>query len=522
MKREEWVKYFERLPKPAKDYLISTISGDQEEVAREYLEYEYDAWERVMDVIWDLYFLKFNQETFRERLVPLIGERRIDDVESTLLLHLVLPIADIIPWSVEDRLTALGVSSEEVRTVKRVNILPISFSIAAKRVTAESQLTLFTNEIQNRIKDLLISINSGLRTKTQVLEFLIRKQNAGGIGLTEPQALQFFSALEIFLATNRLMSDADYEKWKRIPENIQKEYWDNTLAEEDTDEEVEDEGTDAQNDLVEGANRSKLSSQYDPILEQAIIECLDQIGDLKLDEYIQKRLENVISTRLRNVRNSIQTLGILGREQHIGGVGLDQQTTDRVSKIIEASYELHHTAIEEDQRKKVIETQQAQQLRVDERRKQESREHAEWYQQKVGGATVPGSVGTPLTSQPRMTMNISGISSPQGQLSDLIGELKTMDTETFRRLAKGTEDAGDRLFQKFETLRQESFERYTAGIEAWRSSPLQKRYLELVSESFTKGKTVAEIAEQKRQQDPNTPTTAELGAIMTVNAKIQY
>jgi hypothetical protein len=108
------------------------------------------------------------------------------------------------------------------------------------------------------------------------------------------------------------------------------------------------------------------------------------------------------------------------------------------------------------------------------------------------------------------------------QLSDLIGEFKTMDIQEFRRLAKDPDQAGEKLFQKFETLRAESFERYTAGIAAWRQSPLQQRYLQLVSESFTRGKTVAEVAAAKLAQDPATPSPAELGAIITLNAKIQY
>ncbi|USN52917.1 MAG: hypothetical protein H6759_02560 [Candidatus Nomurabacteria bacterium] len=269
--------------------------------------------------------------------------------------------------------------------------------------------------------------------------------------------------------------------------------------------------------------------KYEPILQAAISECLQQIGDLSLDEYLSKRLENVISTRLRNVRNDIQTLDVLTRDSKIGGISLSKEEADRILHIIEASYELHHSDIENAQKKRIQDTEIAQKQKIEERKIQESEAHADWYQEKVAKPAFqnPMTTGNDTTmrqtpSNTAVRPNMSGITAPAMQLSDLIGEFKTLDIQEFRRLSSDPEQAGDKLFQKFETLRAESFDRYTAGIAAWRSSPLQKRYLQLVSESFSEGKTVAEVAEKHLAQDPNTPTAAELGAIITLNAKIQY
>jgi hypothetical protein len=111
---------------------------------------------------------------------------------------------------------------------------------------------------------------------------------------------------------------------------------------------------------------------------------------------------------------------------------------------------------------------------------------------------------------------------PPMRLSGLGEELQTMDIETFRRQAKTPEQAAEKIFQKLETLKRENFERWTEGVTAWRSSPLQQQYLKLVAESFATAKPVAQLVEEKRKVDPKLPTAEELGAIIALNARIQF
>ncbi len=111
---------------------------------------------------------------------------------------------------------------------------------------------------------------------------------------------------------------------------------------------------------------------------------------------------------------------------------------------------------------------------------------------------------------------------PPMRLSGLGDELKSMDIETFRRQAKTPEQAAEKIYQKLETLKRENFERWTDGVAAWRSSPLQQQYLRLVTESFSTAKPVAQLVEEKRKIDPNLPTAEELGAIIALNARIQF
>jgi hypothetical protein len=97
-----------------------------------------------------------------------------------------------------------------------------------------------------------------------------------------------------------------------------------------------------------------------------------------------------------------------------------------------------------------------------------------------------------------------------------------MTIQQFRRLSKTPEQAAQKIRQKFEALRQESFERWTEGVQAWRNSPIQQQYLALMTESFKLGMPVGEVADQKRQADPSVPTQAELGTIIALNGDLQF
>jgi hypothetical protein len=96
-----------------------------------------------------------------------------------------------------------------------------------------------------------------------------------------------------------------------------------------------------------------------------------------------------------------------------------------------------------------------------------------------------------------------------------------MDIESYRRQSRDPQQAAEKILQKLETLKRESYERWTEGVQAWRQSTLQQQYLRLVTESFASGRPVSELVEEKRKTDPRLPTAEELGSIIALNSKIQ-
>src|SRR5690242_15339362 len=98
MTRDEWLSGFNNAPPAVQEYLLDTLSGQRESAAQTQLSYENDAWDRVMDAVWDLIFKKLSYSEFAARLKQLAGDRKTEDVERAVLLQIVLPLADLVTW----------------------------------------------------------------------------------------------------------------------------------------------------------------------------------------------------------------------------------------------------------------------------------------------------------------------------------------------------------------------------------------------------------------------------------------
>jgi hypothetical protein len=275
-------------------------------------------------------------------------------------------------------------------------------------------------------------------------------------------------------------------------------------------------------------------------LDQMVEITRAEIGPLTLDAYLEKRLRNIISTRLRDVRNAIQTRQILNREQKVGGMGLPADQADRMAGIIEKNYGQSRQAIVAEEKGKITTIQEEQKTKIEERRKRESEEHAKWYREKIQATQAEGAgveqfaaamkqmaeakaKGLPPPAAPAGAARVMMQEIvPPVRLTGLTEEIAGYTWAEFRRLSKEPGQAAAKILQKLETLKQESFDRWTEGIEAWRRSPLQQEYLKLVAESFSSGKPVAELVEEKRTTNPDLPSSEEIGAIISLNAKIHF
>src|SRR5574337_908496 len=108
MDRDSWLKYYEQAPAAGQDYLLDRKSSDAEAAAQTALAYDNDAWDRVMDVVWEAIFEKLSRSEFRDLIAKLAGDRKPNEVEKTVLFHVVLPLADLVAWDVDARLQELG------------------------------------------------------------------------------------------------------------------------------------------------------------------------------------------------------------------------------------------------------------------------------------------------------------------------------------------------------------------------------------------------------------------------------
>ena len=527
MTREKWLEFFNQLPPAAQDYLLDPSSGVNEDTAETNLAYDNDAWERVMDIVWELLAQKQDIQTFEEELKKVAGDRKPEEVERELLLYIVLPLADLIPWDVEVRLQELGTSLSLIQSIHRVSLRPVSYGAAVRRIASEAKISILSEETIRKLREILVSYIKGVRTDAQVLEILQRSQEGGGLGLENSQAERYLQTMTDFLVSTQVMSEEDYARWYQ-EYLLDAESASQAGAEETALKKTGEQSGGADFDVA----GMRVRRSNNTALEEAIDAAITRIGELKGDGYLLKRLHNLISTRLRDVRNSAQTKEALLRDEKVGGLGLLTEEAERISGIIEEAYKTHHVAIEDFQRQRIQQTVDEQKQKIATRKQRDSEEHAEWYREKVQTGSSD-DLSAQLRSMMASAKSAGGVTSAPStsmqdvrsplRLTGLSEELGTMTIEAFRRQSKDPNQAANTILQKLDLLKKESFEGWTEGIQAWRRSPLQQQYLNLVTESFKQGLPVAELVEKKRAQDPSTalPTSEELGAIVALNSKLQ-
>jgi hypothetical protein len=99
--------------------------------------------------------------------------------------------------------------------------------------------------------------------------------------------------------------------------------------------------------------------------------------------------------------------------------------------------------------------------------------------------------------------------------------LRSISVRDFRHLSKDPSEATLKIKDKIDLLENQSFSHKTAGIEAWRESPSNKLYLEILRQSL-EGVPVADVIGQMESEGKEVLTKAEFDAIMALNRTLRF
>ena len=103
-----------------------------------------------------------------------------------------------------------------------------------------------------------------------------------------------------------------------------------------------------------------------------------------------------------------------------------------------------------------------------------------------------------------------------------IDELRTLTLVDFRRLSRDSQVAVDKIHSKVELLGEESFEKKTKGILAWRVSEVNQLYNALLNESIITGTHIKEILAARALRKETSLTMEEFQAIMNLNRQLRF
>ncbi|MFA5185135.1 MAG: hypothetical protein WC551_01480 [Patescibacteria group bacterium] len=502
----------------------------------------------------------------------------------------------------------------------KIYLRPMTYSAAASDVAAMAGFTLMSPQARERLRDLIMTKAKGVRIDAQVKEVLVRPNDFGGLGLDSNTADKTVKTINELIAGVKVMSEEEYADW--LSEEARKK-----TEEEARAKKAAEVAPTTEEEIEIAKIKASMPAKPATVLDEAVEKIYAGLTFKPTDEYLVNRLRHIISSRLRDVRSSLEVVQLLQRDTKVGGVGLNADQARDIGGQIETAYQSTHDTILADEKKKIETQMQEQKVKIEERKRREAEEHAKWYQDKIqvrkqeddqkklmaeqmkqsfmaGGMAKPaaalpmdikeaqkekerfgemvpavaagaapiagpkapdagqaaptaqsaspakpaaaGAAPGPFTATqaptqaarpevkvsketiikqplaPGLKPRMDDVKFASPRLMGLVDELKQVTLSEFRRLAKDPEGAAQKIMQKLDTLGGESFEKRVQGIQAWQESPMQKSYLDLVSESFRTGKSVQEVAETKRAAGQDAPSPAEVSAVITLNSKLHF
>lgn len=542
---------------------------------------------------------------------PRLDAKEKDALIAELLAYRFVPFDTALSPNAHEAAQKAGIAMPSHIPYYRLYDAPLTFRGAAHEVARMAGFALI-GQAQERIRDLIISRNKGIRNESQVLDQLRRPAEQGGVGLSDEIAVKAQEAIDDLISRAQLMNEDEYANWLNskihavpAPDQAHDAFADaSSPLQEEEKEEIQT--------IV--ARMPPPPIRRDTTLDVAVRAVADRLTWHSSDPYLQSRLENIISTRLRDVRSKNEIFMKLMRDEKVGGLAMDRKRAEDITEEIEKGYAEFRSSVAQEEEYRLKEQLTDQQRKIEERKRREAEEHARWYEEKVKqrqgvtaeqkstleklrfvveqgrvspiapphpveekekareraqfGELVPATPAVKKTTSPPKAVptpapsvvkagssalsnrrvpsppvvkvsaeternrktaigsrpKIEDIAPPQRTASALAGplqEIGNMTLEHFRRLAKDPKAAAKRVQDLVNILSEESFNRRTAGIQAWRSSPLQKQYLSLVAESFSAKMPVQKLVEKKQGEKASVPTVEELSAIIELNSSLK-
>jgi len=290
----------------------------------------------------------------------------------------------------------------------------------------------------------------------------------------------------------------------------------------------------------------KAQTKKQVIIDYLIDDIIKKIA-LSIDEGSGNRLRRVIESRLRDVRDLIETKESLLKPKVLGGAGLDNIQVKDVLKIIE-KYRIklyegkdleaeiigfrknepdsflikQNISVRENEKIGMQKNKSEQAVRIFEPnypptsqdiRKPESRilpfvNSQQFKRQATASYQLNQKEFMPLASNRPIYGSIE--------------ELAHITLDDLRYMSKNFSESLAKIKQKIEMLKDESYEKRTLGIKAWRQSPAYLNYLTLGRQGVEEGKDVAQIIKEKQLQSELCLTWDEFMAVADFNEELAY
>lgn len=330
---------------------------------------------------------------------------------GSLLAYRYLPFGKTVTPSAQDAAKEAGLVLPPA-PYYQVYTKPMTYGGAAHEVARMAGIPLM-GQAQERLRDLLISKVKGVRIDAQVEDQLARSADFGGLGLSKEKAKAAIDAMNDILGRVELMAEEEYSRW--LSSAIKRAKPAPAVPSEPPAPKESDED---EREIAEIASTMpRPAKDTTSVLYRSVRATMDKIADKPRDEYLVRRLENIVSTRLRDVRSRNEVLMKLMRDVKVGGLGYAREIAEKVANHIEDGYKEFRDGIAMEEKSKIEQQLTEQEKKIEGRRRREAEEHALWYEEKIKSKRVEEEEKKQLLS--RMKVIAQGYTTPLPHPVDL-------------------------------------------------------------------------------------------------------
>jgi hypothetical protein len=253
-----------------------------------------------------------------------------------------------------------------------------------------------------------------------------------------------------------------------------------------------------------------------------------------------KRFKNIITLRLKEVRDQVQTRETLLSSPLVGGTGLDAQTADRVLALINQEIEQLNGKLRDKVSSEPFSDLHAEAQKILAEPSAEEKPRVT-FKPKTPSTPLPTEAKPPAPRPkpsaempPRPIAPVRPVVRPtetkpkiedvkfEPKLTGPIEEIRSMTLTDFRRLASSPDQIIEKIIEKIELLEEESFSKKTQAIKAWKESEVYRLYLDLGDQSMEERKPISEVIAQRQQANQPVLTEQEIEAIIELNQKLRF
>jgi hypothetical protein len=308
---------------------------------------------------------------------PNLNRAEKDRMIAHLLAYRFLPFGDRFSPGAEQAARDLRLKLPKT-PYYRVYSDPLTYMGAAHELSRAANIALM-GQAQERLRDIILSRVKNVRTDAQVTEQLGRSADMGGLGLKSDHARAAADIMNDIIGRARLVTEEEYSR--ALSDKIRGETDERPSHDEPvTTPEREEEDR----EIAEiAANMPKADRDHVTVLSGAVDAIFGKLLWRPEGDYLRRRLMNMISTRLRDVRTRNEFFMKLMRPVKVGGLGLDRERAERVTKEVEEGYAEFRGKVEEEEKSRLARQLEAQERKIEERRRREQEEHARWFEERI-------------------------------------------------------------------------------------------------------------------------------------------